>query len=46
MLHGASNDIKSEWHTNLYELWKTGGTIESKFGFENCKLIVKISNEN
>lgn len=46
MNFGSSSDLESKWNMNLFELWTTGGTIESDFYNKNTKLIIKISNEN
>lgn len=46
MNFGSSSDLESKWNMNLFELWTTGGTIESNFYSKNNKLIINISNEN
>lgn len=45
MNFGSSSDLESQWNTNLFELWLTGGTIESNFDNVNKKLIIKFSND-
>lgn len=42
MNFGESARLESVWNKNLFEIWKTGGLVESKLEFEGNEKIIEI----
>ena len=45
MNFGESARLESIWNKNLFEIWKTGGLVESKLEFEGNEKIIEIKKK-